>query len=476
MFNDLKSQNKYSDINIELVNSQDFDYKFNSLQEKLSNGERVFVITTYQTIGSGKNIQYPIPNSQKERVVMDPDDVRGTKDFEGVYLLTPTNLIQSLHFDSESKYDDLSKYLFQQEYLYLNKHLAYYQLKSNISNAFRKTFFGESNIFYTRNGDLDLHTLKISEQAVGRICRCRNKNKNIYVYSDYEVAERIQEACVNECPQLINEEFKALLDVKLNPALPKEMLQQFSIQSKDAYMSITKAARYVKYSSKHVIEWQDLRDFVLRNPTCENPEKYAAYYFKFNDKISGCAYKKDRGHNITDLRTSSRNNMEFVSEDACELPIILSIAHIKEYFEREGYATSFKKSHYIMSPSLFQQVYLGALGEIVGKFILERELGYDLENLECDFYELFDYKIGNIYFDFKNWDKFIKDNDEYVKKIETKLMRIEGAKCFVINLLKRADSPVKINVGETVIQVPYLIDGDTSEINFEAIDYIRDLL
>ena len=72
-------------------------------------------------------------------------------------------------------------------------------------------------------------------------------------------------------------------------------------------------------------------------------------------------------------------------------------------------------------------------------------------------------------------DKFIKDNGEYVKKIESKLSRIKGAKCFVINLLKRADSPVKINVGDTVIQIPYLIDGDTGEMNFEAIEYISGL-
>lgn len=476
MFNDLKSQNNYSDIKTEIVNSQDFDYKFADLKEKLSNGERVFVITTYQTIGSGKNIQYSIPDSQKERMVMDPDDLRGTKDFEGIYLLTPTNLIQMLQFNSESKYDDLSKYLFQQEYLYQNKHLTYYQMKSNISNAFRKTFFGESNIFYSRNGDLNLNTLKISEQAVGRICRCRNKNKNIYVYADYEVVERIQEACVKDCPQLMNEEFKALLDIKLNPPFPKDLLQNFSQQSKDAYKDITKAAHYVKYSNYNITKWQNLRDFVLHNPTCENPGEYEAYYFKFDDKVSGYTYKKDKNHNIIDLRLSSNNNMEYISEDACELPIILSIAHVKEYFEKNGYATSFKKAHYIMNPSLYQQVYLGALGEIVGKFILERELGFDLENLECSFYEFFDYKKGNIYFDFKHWDKFIKDNDEYVKKIEAKLSRINGAKCFVINLLKRADSPVKMNVGDTVIQIPYLIDVDTSEINFDAIDYIRDLL
>ncbi len=476
MFDDLNEQNNYSDINIEIVDSKEFDYRFNVIKEKLSNGERVFVITTYQTIGSGKNIQYQIPESQMDRVIIDATDTRGTKDFEGVYLLTPTNLIQTLYFDSESKYNDLSKYLFQQEYLYQNKHLIYPQMKSNISNAFRKTFFGENNIFYTRNNDLNLHTLKISVQAVGRICRCRNKNKNIYVYADYEVVERVQEACITDCPKLMNEEFKALLDIKLNPPFPKEILQKFSQQSKEAYKSISKAAHYVKYSKYNVTKWQDLREFVLKNPTCENPGEYEDYYFKFEDKVSGYSFKKDKFQNIIDLRISPKSNMQYVSEDECELPIILSIGHIKEFFQQNKYASTFKKAHYIMSPSLYQQVYLGALGEIAGKFILEKELGYDLNNLDADCYEFFDYKKGNVYFDFKNWDKFVKDNDEYVKKIEWKLGTLNGSKCFVINLLKRADSPAKINISENVIQIPYLFDGEIGEINFEAINYIRDLL
>ena len=476
MFDDLKSQNDYPDISIEIVHSNDFDYKFSLIKEKLLNGERVFVITTYQTIGSGKNIQYPIPDSQKERVVIDPEDTRGTKDFEGVYLLTPTNLIQSLYYDSENKYDELSKYLFQQEYLYQNKHLTYPQLKSNVSNAFRKIFFGETNIFYTKNGDMDLHTLKIAEQAVGRLCRCRNKNKNIYIYADYAVAECVQEACANECPKLMNEEFKMLLVAKLNPSFPEKVVQKFSQQSKTAYTNITMASKYVRCSKFNVAKWQNLRDFVLHNPTCENPREYEEYYFKFDDKISGYAYKKDKNHNIIDLRISSKSNMQYVSEEESELPIIMSIGHIKKYFEENNYATSFKKAHYIMSPSLFQQVYLGALGEEVGKLIMEKELRLDLENLDPDFYEFFDYKIDNIYFDFKHWDNFIKDNDEYVKKIERKLSAIKGAKCFVVNLLKRADSPAKTNVSETVIQIPYLVDGETGELNFEAINYIRDLL
>ena len=123
-----------------------------------------------------------------------------------------------------------------------------------------------------------------------------------------------------------------------------------------------------------------------------------------------------------------------------------------------------------MSPVLFKQIYLGALGEVVGKCILEYYLGIKLKDLEDkSFYEYFDFKLDNYYFDFKHWDEYIVNNDEYVKKIENKLKKINGAKCFVINIIKNCNSPIKVNVGETVIQVPYLIDDETNSVNEEII-------
>ena len=38
-------------------------------------------------------------------------------------------------------------------------------------------------------------------------------------------------------------------------------------------------------------------------------------------------------------------------------------------------------------------------------------------------------------------------------------MKVKGAKCIVINLLKRTDARPKVNIGETVVQIPFLIDG-----------------
>ena len=128
-----------------------------------------------------------------------------------------------------------------------------------------------------------------------------------------------------------------------------------------------------------------------------------------------------------------------------------------------------------MNPSLFKQVYLGALGEVVGKCILDRELGWNLEELDdVSFYEYFDFKLGNMYFDFKHWDEFKTDANKYSQKVKRKLNKIKGAKCFVINIVKRTNAKPVESVDETIVQIPYLIDVERGTINYEAIEYISE--
>lgn len=477
MFDDIRSKNSYDEVIFEVVNAQDFDEKLNSIKSQLAQGKRVYVLTTYQTVGSGKNIQYKIPECLKHTVVCTEDDTREEKDFEAVYLATPTNLLQVLRSDSDDKYSDLAKYLFHQEYLYKNGYLTYAHMRYNIANGFRKTFFGGKDSFYPKNGDLYAHTLKIIIQAVGRICRCRNKNKNIYVFADKEVVERVECACRTNRPRLLNEEFKALLDVQTFPTIDIKKIQEYSSQSKRTHYEIKNKAWNVRRSLQAIVEWQKIRDFVLKNPTTDNPGEYKDLYFEFDNKYEGYSFSFDSKYNVVNIKFDIRENMNQVSEQACDLPLILSTKNIKKFFVENGYAIKFDKKHFIMNPSLFKQVYLGALGEVVGKYILEKEFGWDLEEIDdVSHYELFDYKLNKIYFDFKHWDMFRINNDEYVQKVQRKLNRVKGEKAIVINLIKRTDAKIKESADEMVIQVPYLIDSESGTINFKIIEEIGELI
>ena len=476
LFADIDTMRGGVPIRKEVVEAGNYDLRFKTIYESLAQGESVFVLTTYQTIGSGKNIQYDIPESERGKIIYCQTDTRNQKDFDAIFLLTPTNLLQTINFYSENKHSDLAKYLFQQEYLYQNGHLTYSEMKHNIANGFRKVFFSDEFPAYVKNGDLYDNTLRLIIQAVGRICRCRNKNKNINIYADKEVLERVQYACSVNSPRLLNEEVKALLSYKLDNTKRPNSIELYSRQSKRTYNAITAAAFTLRNSRSNIVEWQNLRDFVLKYPTADFvPSAYMDYYFDFQDKYSGYSYKYGRNYDIAEIKMDVRySDMRQVSEQAADLPMILSCKkYLEDLFDAKKYAKEFSKRRFIMNPSLFKQVYLGALGEVVGREIIEKEVALDLEELDdVGFYEFFDFKIGNLYFDFKHWNEFRADANRYSQKIKRKLNKIRGAKCFVVNLVKRVNTRPVESVDETIIQIPYLIDGDKGSINNEAIDYI----
>ena len=478
MLKDAAVCNGFDEYKYFIAQSENYDEVFDNVYTELALGKKCFVISVYQTIGSGKNIQYPIPDVVKDDVVI-VDSERFEKDFDGIYLITPTNLTQQLYIDSENKNADLARYLYQQQSLYLSKKITNGQYRQNIVNGFRKMFFLDRYVpSYNKNSDMNCHTAQLIIQAIGRICRCRNKNKEIHIYADTEVTDRIQNAKPLLGERVFNREFLELLGKEM--AFKKiETVQDFSIKNKKASLTIKNNAYLVRSSRTRVNEWIELRDFVLKNPTTNNvPDRYQDLYFRFDSTSNGYSYKPDNRFNIIDLKLDTRNDMIQVSEQDCELPIITSPSMISEFFKEMKYVTKWRWEQNIMTPALYNQVYKAALGEVVGRKILEDYiLGNNLEELgDYSLYELFDFKYGDIYFDFKHWKLFQKDPIEAITSIKRKLKKVNGSKCFIINIVRRGNHKPNIFQDETVIQIPYLIDPTTNEICKEMADKILEFI
>lgn len=217
-----------NEIQTFFIRSNNFDENMSIVYEELNANKKCFVITTYQTLGTGKNIQYDIPDGIDEHIIIQ-DNERKQKDFDGIYLLTPTNLIQNLNVkQSKDKYKELSRFLFQQEYLYTNKYNYYYVMLNNIRNAFKRLFFGE--IFAPiniKNGDLFKNNARVIIQAVGRICRCKNKNRAITIISDAEIIHRLHDIEDVLSKRLLNKEFEQLLKTNVRTIqLPLNLLSE----------------------------------------------------------------------------------------------------------------------------------------------------------------------------------------------------------------------------------------------------------
>lgn len=477
MFVDAAKNNDFANFGYSVIRSESFDYEMGKVHEELKQGKKYFVMSTYQTIGSGKNIQYEIPEAFKDNILYDKDLRYNKKDFDGIYLSIPTNLLQLLSFTSENKFKEISKFLFQQEYLYQNKLISYGEMRYNIINGFKRLFFSDKyNVNYSKNKDIYLHTEQYIIQAVGRICRCRHKNKEVSIFADLEVWERISRVRGELGNRLFNAEFSALLNQKVETNNVK-ILERLTIINKAAYFKIKNMSDTVRASRQNIMKWKDLRDYVLKNPTAAfiNSD-YKSLYFEFDNEQSGFSYALNN-YALSNLKFDKRLDMRQVSEIDCDLPLMLSLPYINALFEKEKYAKLFKANKFVMSISLYQQVYKGALGEVVGKKIIEKQCDIDLEELEdIKHYEFFDYKCGNLYFDFKHWDEFVIDADKYVKKVQRKLNRVKGEKCVVINIVKRGEHVSKVSVDDTVIQIPYLIDDETGDVDVKMTERIEGAL
>ncbi len=474
---DLITQNNYINSPIlHFVKSSSYDEEFIKINEELTNGKKVFILSTYKSIGNGKNIQYDIPDIEnvKQNTIIFSENTN-KKDFDAIYLSTPTNLIQMLSYNSENKVNELCKYLFQQEYLYQKHYITWSERKTNIEAGFRKTFYGDK-IFssYKRNQDILLHTAQIIIQAIGRICRCRNKNKTISIFYDEEVLNRlhiVKDELLSE-KFIFNKEFRQLLECPIKD--DNIEFVKYSNKNKKAYGTVKKMSQAVRESKQAVIDWQDLRDFVLKNPTANFiPDKYKELYFEFDIPYSGYAFNMNSKYEFTRIVFNNSYEASQVSAEECELIRLMNIPELRNYFEENGYATEFKRGKFIMSESLYKQVYKGALGEVIGKYIFNKALGYNLEELEHNGqYEAFDFKIKNFYFDFKHWNDFIKDNDKYCKFIEWKLGTVHGVKVVVANIFQRGNHIIKTSVDDKIIQVPYLINNE-NEIDYKFIQQIK---
>ena len=473
LFKIIAKDNNFEYIKPYFVSAENFSQIFETSKSILSKGLKVFWISTYKTIGSGKNIQYEIPDCVKDSVFYDTISNRNDKDFDGIYLCTPTNLTQNLSYDSNNKYEDLSKYLFQQEYLRQNKNLSYQAMKQNIIRGFKKIFYNLEDIFYPNNGDLLYHNAQIIIQALGRICRCRNKNKNIHILSDVAVIDRLQKIEHTLEHGIYNKEFVSLY--KKTISKPDIYLDSFSKINKMVSNDVKLKAWTVRNSLENVKQWQDIRDYILKNPTSNFiNENYRKYYFQFNEEYSGYSYNLNKNGDFDSINLINKYEEKQVSDTDCCLNLILEIDEVYQKFIQEGYATKFKTGKFLMTPALYKQVYVAALGEVAGKIIIETQLGDELQEIE-DYskYELFDFHYNKFYFDFKHWDQFIIDNESYCNKIRNKLKKVEGEKCFIINLICNKDTEYKCqNINDEIYIVPFLIDSSTGEISYSNINFI----
>lgn len=134
-----------------------------------------------------------------------------------------------------------------------------------------------------------------------------------------------------------------------------------------------------------------------------------------------------------------------------------------------------------MVPTYYNNIYKGALGEVIGRYIFSTDLlNIELEEIEdLEAFELFDYKVPNkpVYVDFKHWSLGTDvEKDAMIDKICEKAHKCGCQKALVVNILAERKLPCHNYVGEGVeiLAVPsLLIDDEKMRKNDDAVEQVR---
>lgn len=501
-----------------ILNSRDFDNKLETLMERLHEGKKLFLITTYQTLGAGQNIQYGLSNF-KERLekgmlkqVYTPSfklDLK--KDFDGIYLDKPTNLL--VNTMGELSDTDVNKRIFQAAMLHQDRKIFYPQLVYEIKRTFQKAYYQKSaNLEMPKNQKNFYQTetyrnfvAKEVIQAIGRISRTFFKSQEIYVLADIGIApcikffdidnhfclkefEALVDAAEHEDGEVIDNSDENLIEIEYNIIQVKNWIDRKLLNNSRS-----------TWSKIEVEEWEMLREITLKYPTISKEEleqnddllDWQFIYIPMLDqdnqptKKNGYYYRQESDYAKVEINFKT-NEGDCVSADNVFLKKLMSVESLKEFFEQNHYAIDFKTNDYVISPQIYHNIYKGALGEVIGKFIFEHYIlpEQELQDLPFDIFERFDYMLDDgVFIDFKFWkDETQQTRQSQIKKIaHRKIPDIKAkghlfSKVFIVNILADNSFQVNESINEEIVEVPYLIDKENFKIDPDMIIKIKNHL
>lgn len=233
-------------------------------------------------------------------------------------------------------------------------------------------------------------------------------------------------------------------------------------------------------SREQIDYWKALRELCLMRPTLsrknvEQNSQYQLVYMCVPGEITAYSYEQEGDYNKNINIKFDGSLPQKMSEDEVHLKEIMQIPGVKALFEKHGYATSFVPNEFILTPPMFNNIYKGALGEVVGKYILEQHAGVTLQEMPPEFFELFDYTLGNgVYVDFKLWkETMLISAEEEKKNVLEKLDKCGGKRAVIINIMLDHNMQITSSDNGRIIEIPYLYRLDRKEIGTEIIAKIN---
>ena len=498
-----------------ILTSSNFNEAKEQISERLKNGEKLIIFSSYQTVGAGQNLQYPINESYRDNIVTLPHSYNYEKeerDIDSIYLDDITYLTENIN---DVKHFDLKRNMYH--LMQVMECFGNYEISVETKRELVKAGFNslqnirpKCNVSLNDAQSIKLHVTRDVIQAVGRMGRTCMRNKHISIHIYEKVLRQLDHNTL--MAEFNSEEVKAVgrkLKAKEATACVDNQLQlamlranTISVQVSGKILSTVKRSFKGEWSKNDMRLWKELREFVLKHPTA-NEEDLAdddlrAYYINGLEPLSKYLFSVNDNsyrniHVWFEDEDSFRKSKQIIkdgngrlvvhkcSEDDARLQMLLNIKGVREMFQKRGYAEHFQTKKYIMSPALYTNIYKGALGEVCGRHIIEDSTSLKLEEIQDgDHFEYFDYRIEgnpNVYIDFKHWkisSAPYNDKDAIMAEIRNKMDIIGAQRVYIIGILKDSESIASVSADERIITIPYLVDENV-KIAHDMLKYIKEV-
>ncbi|MFB2712116.1 hypothetical protein [Aeromonas veronii] len=483
-----------------------FDSEIISFLE--TNPGKLIAITSYSTMSSGKNPDYAFnkkfENNSLRHVGHRSND---RTDIDFMYLEAPTHLI-SVAGEPETKTSDrlllLSYGMALQEAGTITLNQAHWWSRDVVMND--SPYYAcqqiKSKYYQKESEDCLLAIYRMIEQAVGRTARTEMKRENIYIVADGDLIELL--ANDNRDTVLFSHEYRELVNFsKSNCFSPtsalnhdRKRLQNLAIlHTARSLGAIDRTLSLINNSPspKSIEAWMNLRLQVLQQPASVLPPIHREYYV-FSPDAGSYDYTpppmefewKAEEYRFFEY---CKKPTKIISEATAFLPTLMKNQTIRSHFEQNGFCTIWPdNAKYIITPPMFINIYLGALGEEVGKAILSA-YGFNFEALPVEHFEKFDDVIildeKKALIDFKNWDlvawRTLKDDVRKAQmvKISHKLHSLGINKLVICNLKKHSNEQIQFfdidfcqvndESASSIICIPGLLNEHDSSVDLNAI-------
>jgi len=467
---------------------------------------KVIALTTYQTMSSGKNPDYEF-NPELEggtlRHVGHRSNTRTDIDF--MYLEQPTNLI-SVEGKTETRTSDrlllLSYGMALQEAGIITISQASSWAHNVVTHESPSNLCRElKNKFYKKESDDYLCAVyRIIEQATGRAARTEMKRETIYILADAELMQLLSND--DRDAALFSHEYRELVNYAknkfawINPPVDRESRRNQNLALLNTARSQGAIGRMLSLinnnpSDEVIQSWQNLRYLTLKAPATSQAPTYLEYYVN-SPESGGYDYTPPVEEWMVDkyrFFEQSISPLNRVCEAKAMLPVFVRNEAVKAHFVANGFATKWAEgSGYVLTPPMFINIYLGALGEEVGKAVLSSQ-GFKFEPIPPQHFEQFDEIIvlgeQKALIDFKHWDlaawRSLPDDKrkDVMLKLSKKLSFLGLNKLVICNMLKQGDEPISYfdsnfnalvsEVNSSIIVLPNLINEHDSSVNISTI-------